>query len=603
MSVLNYYAVQREAKTRAKNIGLSVVFSETKTVPCTDGRVMTLNKPTPNMTPGEEIVWWYMFEHELGHNHPDLQGTWDVLKSKKLSVESLLGLTFNLLEDHRQELYGMGQYKGRDIRIQNGFHQFLTVNMDASVFGKAPDPKRLAAETMLTADIDWRVEWMPKMAGVSERFKDQLTADQMAAYDKLMTGDYGNVLKSGIDEWECYNLALRILDEVFNIPPEEAEQEAQEKYDEANNSGEHDEGEGNSGSSEGQPGDGEDASEDGEGQGEADGEDGEDGDGKPKPSKVGYKVDYSDLLAHQHHPQGHEDGATYAPVEIDYSNWEAGHAWPQTDPDRWEFLDYVAEPATGERSRYGQKGLAKAAGNQLSKKVKRHLMIKGQARYEHAQKRGKISPKSLYRAGVGNGESSRKVFKKKQTSDILNTSVMVLVDFSGSMGGAKMTNASASMLLLNEAISPLGIPLEIIGFTDDYADAPKHGLLKSFNKKVSQEQLALNIGHFADKAMNANSDGESLLFAYERLLKQRSMRKILLILSDGQPASCSGDAYGHTIHVAKQIEKDGIVELCSIGILDSTVSSIYHNWKVINRSEELEEAVLDVIKTHIVKHS
>jgi hypothetical protein len=600
MSVLNYYAIQREAKTRAKNIGLTVVFSEHETVPNTDGKTMTLNKPKPNMTPLEETVWWYMFEHELGHNHPDLQGMWDVLKSKKLSVKSLLGLVFNLLEDHRQELYGMGTYRGRDQRIQNGVHQFITKRLDPSTFGKNPDPKRLVAETILVADIDWRVEWMPKLAGAGDPFLQHMTQDQLEALDKLTTGDYGNVLKSGIDHWECYALAVRILDEVFGISPEEAEQEAQEAYDEERQSGSG-EGQDNSGGS------GSDASgseeDDGEQQGQG-ASDKEGGDGDGVQGQIGGKVDYTDLLAHQHDADGQRvDGATYQPLTIDYDNWQSGEAWPSTDPDTWDMVDYVNVPATQERSRYGQKGLELAAGNQISKQVKRYLMIKGQARYEHAQKRGKISPKSLYRAGVGNGEHSRKVFKRKQTSDILDTSVMVLVDFSGSMGGNKMTNASASMLLLNEAISPLGIPLEIIGFSDDFGDRPLHGILKGFHKKVSQEQLALNIGNFADKSMNANSDGESLLFAYERLIRQRTQRKILLVLSDGQPASCTGDAYGHTIHVAGEIEKKGLVELCSIGILDNTVSSIYKNWKVINSSSELEGAVLDVIKTHIVKHS
>jgi cobalamin biosynthesis protein CobT len=553
------------------------------------------------MTPDEEIVWWYTFEHELGHNHPELQGVWKMMKEKKLSIDSLLGLAYNCLEDHRQELYGSGDYRGRDRRIQDGFHRFVTTRFQPEIFGRIPDPKRQAAEALMVADIDWRVDWMPRLGGVSRHLSSKFNTDMAGWYEKLIEGDYGTILKSGIDEYECYDLALRILDEVFEIPPEEAEKEAQEAYDAARDG----DGEGDSGSSRANPGDGEEVDDDASGKAVSDDESSDGGDGEESKRTTGGRVNYRDLLAHCHDGDksglyAQEEGESNTSLTIDYSDWESGEHWPNRSADQYDLVDYVKDPATRMHS-YGQAGSEIAAGNSLSKKVKRHLMLKGQARYEHAQKRGKISPKSLYRAGVGNGEHSRKVFKKKQTNDMLDTAVMVLVDFSGSMGGPKMENASASMLLLNDAIGPLGIPLEIIGFTDAYS--VRHGLLKGFNKRISSDQLARNIGDFASRGMHSNSDGESLLFAYDRLTRQQSKRKILLVLSDGQPASVVGDSYGHTIHVAKEIEKAGVVELCSIGIMDDTVSTIYNNWKVIHHSNQLEGAVLSVIKNHIVKYS
>lgn len=600
MSVLNYHALQREVRTRARNMGLTIRYDD-DACPSTNSRTIILHTPKPNMTPDEEIVWWYTFEHELGHNHPELQGVWEMMKDKKLSIDSLLGLAYNCLEDHRQELYGSGDYRGRDRRIQDGFHRFVTTRFEPEAFGRIPDPKRQAAETLMVADIDWRVDWMPRLGGVSRHLSSKFNPDMAGWYEKLIDGDYGTVLKSGIDEYECYDLALRILDEVFDIPPEEAEKESQEAYEQARNG----DGEGDSGRAGSESGDGEEGDGDGRGKALSDGEESTDGDGEEGKRTTSGRVNYRDLLAHCHDGDksglyAQEEGESNASLTIDYSDWDAGEAWPNRNPDEYELVNYVNEPASA-MFNYGQAGYDIAAGNALSKKVKRHLMLKGQARYEHAQKRGKISPKSLYRAGVGNGEHSRKVFKKKQTNDMLDTAVSVLVDFSGSMGGPKMENASASMILLNDAIGPLGIPLEIIGFTDGYR--VRHGLLKGFNKRVSSEQLAMNIGAFANRGMHSNSDGESLLFAYDRLTRQPSKRKILLVLSDGQPASTRGDSYGHTIHVAKEIEKEGLVELCSIGIMDDTVSTIYSNWKVIHSSNQLEGAVLSVIKNHIVKYS
>jgi cobalamin biosynthesis protein CobT len=100
--------------------------------------------------------------------------------------------------------------------------------------------------------------------------------------------------------------------------------------------------------------------------------------------------------------------------------------------------------------------------------------------------------------------------------------------------------------------------------------------------------------------MSSNSDGESLVYAYERLTKQKSKRKILLVISDGQPSCVGVDSMGHTRMVAKQIEKDGLVELRAIGLVDDTVESIYSRSAVIYKCDELEGAVLNVIKDHII---
>ena len=601
MSVLNYQALQREVRTRANNIGLTIKYDD-NACPNTDSRTIVLHTPKPNMTPDEEIVWWYTFEHELGHNHPDLQGVWRMMRKKKLSIDSLLGMAYNCLEDHRQELYGSGDYRGRDRRIQEGFHRFVTTRFTPEAFGRNPDPKRQAAETLMIADIDWRREWMPRLGGVSRHLSSKFNPDMAGWYEKLIDGDYGTILKSGIDEYGCYDLALRILDEVFDIPPEEAEKESQEAYDKARNKCN---GEGDSGHAGSESDDSEEGDRDGLGKALSDGEKSSEGDGEEAKRTTSATVNYRDLLAHCHDADegglySQSEGESYHNLTIDYSDWDGGVDWPNSPTEKYELVDYVKYPASN-MGKYGDRGYKMAAGSSLSKKVKRHLMLKGQARYEHAQKRGKISPKSLYRASVGDGERGRKVFKKKQTNDMLDTAVLVLVDFSGSMGGPKMENASASMLMLNDAIGPLGIPLEIIGFTSHMN--PRHGLLKGFNKRISNEQLAMNIGDFASRGMHSNSDGESLLFAYDRLIRQQSKRKILLVLSDGQPATSGGDAYGHTIHVAKEIEKVGVVELCSIGIQDDTVSTIYSNWKVIHSSDQLEDAVLSVIKNHIVKYS
>lgn len=615
MSVLNYYALQREVQTRARNRGLTIEFQE-KCCPHTDSKRIVLQTPRPDMTESDAVVWWYMFEHELGHNHPELQGTWTLMREKGLDMNSLLGFTFNCLEDHRQELFGNGEYRGRDMRIQAGFHKFVTENVDPARMGTSGNRERDMVEALMVWDIGNRVSWMPKVAGISERFASHMTSDQQGWINKLNAGDYGVTLKSGIDEVECYDLCLRILDEVFGINQSDAEASSQPQQQQqsggqgdgqegrTDGDGQAPQGSDNSGVDKNFSGDGSQV--DGQRRGEGTSDIPSERADKAGTGRV--SVDYNDLLAHGHDGDGYGqlvDGQFH----IDYSKYDEVGIMPTRSADDFGLHDYVKRPPSGfdvqdgiERP-YAKAGLDIARENTLSKKVKRMLMVRSQARYQHAQKRGKISPKSIYRAGL-KGETQRKVFKKRDQNDILDTSVTLLVDFSGSMSDVdKMPNAIASMLMLNDAISSIGVPLEIIGFSTMRQGGhtkPKHGILKGFNKRVHIEQLAWNCNAFMATGMSSNSDGESLVYAYERLTKQKSKRKVLLVISDGQP-SCSGvDSMGHTRMVAKQIEKEGLVELRAIGLVDDTVESIYSRSAVIYKCNELEGAVLNVIRDHII---
>jgi len=50
----------------------------------------------------------------------------------------------------------------------------------------------------------------------------------------------------------------------------------------------------------------------------------------------------------------------------------------------------------------------------------------------------------------------------------------------------------------------------------------------------------------------------------------------------------------------EEIEKRGEVEIYGIGIEDGNVSRLYKDWKVINHSDELEGALLELISTKIL---
>ena len=82
--------------------------------------------------------------------------------------------------------------------------------------------------------------------------------------------------------------------------------------------------------------------------------------------------------------------------------------------------------------------------------------------------------------------------------------------------------------------------------------------------------------------------GEAILWSVDRLHKRKNKRKVLIVLSDGQPASNRGDCYQFTKDVIDQVHKDGRIEIYGIGIIDDTVKQLYPHWSVIRHEDELE---------------
>lgn len=233
----------------------------------------------------------------------------------------------------------------------------------------------------------------------------------------------------------------------------------------------------------------------------------------------------------------------------------------------------------------------------LSHKVSTLLRVFSAARYRGGHKTGKINKRALATIPSGN----ERVFRKKEQKDVLDTAVTLLVDSSGSMGGSKYSNAVAATTALADVLNNLHIPVSILGFTADYDGRQKcimyeHAL---HGRPVSIEALRDSMcDRHVD--LNGNADGEALMYAYEQLRHQKQKRKILIVLSDGQPADGTNPRVMLKT-VTQDIEKSGRVELYGIGIEDSSVNYFYSNSKVIRDAAQIEETLLSLLKQSIIK--
>jgi len=234
----------------------------------------------------------------------------------------------------------------------------------------------------------------------------------------------------------------------------------------------------------------------------------------------------------------------------------------------------------------------------FANKARRLLQIKQAKSYTHGMKSGKISMSRIWRAGMpvmDDGDWNSRVFKKKhQDGDVTNTAISVLVDWSGSMGGIKAQSAAKGAALLNDAFSRvLHIPLEVLAFST-YGSAPIIGEIKPFAKNVTADQCAKRFHKFL-RYMGGNNDADSVQYAYQRLLKRKEKRKILIVMSDGSPSDGVGDPVYALKSVVDDIVRQNRVEIYGIGILDQNVKKFYPKYRVLKKHDEIQSCLIELL--------
>lgn len=290
-------------------------------------------------------------------------------------------------------------------------------------------------------------------------------------------------------------------------------------------------------------------------------------------------VKYKELSPHSDLPGQQKSSLT---IEYDSDDFEDSESYVMDE----ELVEFPANYKITKDSI----ALLESTTFSLSNKLRNVLKVMSTSRWYGGKKRGKLKTKSLASLSAGNDA----IFRLKENADILDTAVCVLVDSSGSMYGDKWEKAAQAALMVNDCLTKLHIPVEVLGFTTSRGSSCKHVVFSSFTSKVTNEELAAAFINFSEH-MSCNNDGESLLWAFERLRVQKNKRKILIVISDGQPAG-KQHVPGFTKTVVKDIEKSKNVELYAIGVEDLAVRGFYSNYKVINHTSELERALLDTLK-------
>ena len=209
-------------------------------------------------------------------------------------------------------------------------------------------------------------------------------------------------------------------------------------------------------------------------------------------------------------------------------------------------------------------------------------------------------------------------FKTDKASPFKDTTVTLLLDNSRSMLGRPIMIAAACADVLGQTLERCGVSVEILGFTTvalhggqstavwEAAGRPvapgrlndlRHIIYKSAD--MPYRNARRNLGLMLDKdVLKQNIDGESLLWAYKRLLRRPEQRRILMVISDGAPVDTStlaandGDFLAqHLDSVIADIESARQVELIAIGI-GHDVSRFYRESMSVFDARQLGSAML-----------
>ncbi|BBI61793.1 hypothetical protein HSBAA_30990 [Vreelandella sulfidaeris] len=259
----------------------------------------------------------------------------------------------------------------------------------------------------------------------------------------------------------------------------------------------------------------------------------------------------------------------------------------------------------------------------MSKSLERLLVARNRSMFVPGFRSGRLHSAGLYKLQTGD----TRVFRRKEEIRTKNTAVMLLVDCSGSMNSRdRIVKAGDAAYALCHALERINIKTQVMGFTtgtdgDMHRDAynqleavlkknPKFAggfdrveplfmpIFKSFDERLTPT-AEMRVAAIPYVSMRNNADGESVEIAGNILRGRQEERKIMIVLSDGQPAMASaytsyghdGRADEHLKNVVTELESVGI-ETLGIGIETHDVKQYYPKHIVIDNVSELPTKII-----------
>lgn len=593
--------VQKYIRASAGRAGISVVFEEINQ-PRHDGKTIYLPLITAKTTEKELQQLMASIDHEVAH---DRFSSFDVIKEVNPDPNGLLMFTWNFLEDSRVNTIEALEYAGFKSNWDDCSSELV-----ASILDKSSKEETLIAK-LVTALICWESKVsasnFPLIDMAASVFTpDEKIADVLNNYSRDLVSCH-SILDKARGTKATHQLALDILKALGK----DCKKEVEESLSKARAAKSKKEA----------PGKGKVRDEEATAPTTGDDSKGDDKDSTDVKDDE-YKIitvtlteddldKFSVTIPEEGRASG-KVGVNFEPVAIGKRDWDL------TDYDKFLVANYPKKlgnvkyfnqgvDAREFKSEYNKRVAPLLVTQEnFAQQVRRLIQIRAKVQTQYGTRKGKLDQSRLSRICFNSPGFSEKIFKTRIENKTLDAAITVLVDMSGSMGGDKAYYALASTLLLNEVCSTLSIPLEILGFTDDYGLAysavPLMFVYKAFSDlKVSQDDM---VDHFACSSsfMSGNPDGENILWAHERLIKRKEKKKLLVVMSDGSPAASkkSLGIEGFTHQVIEEIEKSRVVDIYGLGLCSSSVQHYYKRNDVVYNPYDIPTKLLALIEKRVL---
>jgi len=229
--------------------------------------------------------------------------------------------------------------------------------------------------------------------------------------------------------------------------------------------------------------------------------------------------------------------------------------------------------------------------SKLANKLQRKLLAKQNRSWDFDLEEGSLDTSKLTRIIIDPLNSLS--FKKEKDIKFKDTLVTILIDNSGSMRGKPISVAAICADILSRTLERCSVKVEILGFTtknwkggqsrQKWTNNQKplfpgrlndlrHIIYKSADTPWRQSKNNMGL-MLKEGLLKENIDGEALRWAYNKILKRKEERKILMVISDGAPVddstlstNTSDFLESNLKQTVKWIEKNSSVELLAIGI-------------------------------------
>ena len=250
----------------------------------------------------------------------------------------------------------------------------------------------------------------------------------------------------------------------------------------------------------------------------------------------------------------------------------------------------------------------------IAKDLERAIASKNRTMFIPGQKKGKVHGPSLYRLNMNDD----RVFRQKDEKRAVNACVQLAIDMSGSMSGERIHMAAMAAYTMAKALDAIKVPCIVTGFTtgtmprgswhNESASRPFTRfeslflpILKGWNRKADSLETRRNLGHVMKGVPLLNNvDGESIRSLSRHFNDRKEDRKIMIVLSDGEPHAV-GRGFANDLRKAVgDIEQTGI-DLYGVGIQTTAPKRFYTKSVVIHNLPDLGKELIRLIAGSLIE--